>query len=1393
MWSESVSLRGAYYNHSSRFIAEINRIYAELKSSGISIIPEINLITSQLFLSLLESGISKTDAEIQSAITELKNHLNSFQQRQYNARDFSQLLKRYQISILASPSVKIIRPGKINLKQDASAEVKYQLKEKDEPLLVTKACSDQLLQRVLAGDQTLTVDESVQCIHSCITMSQATTEQHLFDEVVFIVGNTGVGKSTCLNYFYGCDMVREKHQMIVSPHSKIPAVAAIGHGLLSKTFLPQITTVPGSALTFCDTPGFHDTRSPELRIVNAVNIRKILLSAKLVKILILMNTNSIIDPRKRDVTELLQILTEMFGSFSEMSHFSEGVLIGITRPNAIDGEPVMLDQIREILREDRRFPSRWIENTFLIDPLQREIAGDRFGPSTWIEKIKHIPAASSSLLYKTALVDEDICHLMKVCRTISERLMAFVSQGLTQAAANDLLLLSQLRMIEHPEVERLYQESLSKLIHYVQDKNFHIKDLVDSKNPNAQKEMQGLEHLIRIFADQIPQLKEELQDVTQYKAKKETQLNAQHVYMVVTDVASFFYQAILTQTMLAKGIVDVLSFDVFESTQDDDLEKTIKILCALATIPILGQIISENMDKVLDFSNKSDDIKHSEQSRIVMAACVDEMKQMFMAAKQLYQEKLVQEWNHLDLTIQEMLSFFAFYIQWHTNGRWFLSVFSQYELIDKFEFSVLKLDALLNALLPEPSLMSHVLCLRAALLHAYSLAQLSKNPSLFEESLQKVSQQILVIHAKNQQCLDIEEKHQQEILTQQEELECRMTTSNEQRQLHCEKLKQLQQDLQNAQNEYADCIVQQQALRDKTHTLNDKQVRFRETQWQQHVEKENCLAKQQLETMQLTSKLQRIDNLKQKQTKQGRSIAEHKKLLEDRLTDLRPIQEKDQISKRRIDDLQAKYNQVKDICRAKKLECEQRQQAIVSHQMKLDGQKNQIEQLKATTEAKKREKLLRLMQQQSKQQPQVYCPTQDEVTDRYELKQAVSKYQQSLRLISYRLKNKGFTHPSPALNIEPPQVALELFLFEVTIAKQMERQFSTTPAYQLQQLRVARAEQSYHQMLLHYDNLLKGAKQYDPCSSFYTEDILQDMKFEEVQDELEWAPHLLEQVVRDPEIRSLEAGLQDALRNFFEQQREFERENEQTDQIQRALELSSRELQDVCAQLQMEKRAYHILENKLANGMQDISAIRNVLQDLEQEQERDRLTYLQLEEAVITLRESAAKLEAVLPQLLEAEANANSEETELAAQCRQFCEEKSRLEREKQIAFTSIEKLTLEIEEAEDVCRALESAIARDKIKLDRLTIEHKDQHFLPATHINEVAVLFSKLWQVHVASLEAPSLLSEQQPQFSVGTVRLEDHHANLRFFPNPPSTSNPSFKRKQQTKEEICTRTIQ
>jgi hypothetical protein len=104
---------------------------------------------------------------------------------------------------------------------------------------------------------TLSAEESIDVTLAGIQCGLRAKEQMVKgQELLAIVGNTGVGKSLLVNYIHGCTVERVDRVMRVSESSPCKEIATVGHSNQSMTFIPQFVADEDFAYLDCPVSKF---------------------------------------------------------------------------------------------------------------------------------------------------------------------------------------------------------------------------------------------------------------------------------------------------------------------------------------------------------------------------------------------------------------------------------------------------------------------------------------------------------------------------------------------------------------------------------------------------------------------------------------------------------------------------------------------------------------------------------------------------------------------------------------------------------------------------------------------------------------------------------------------------------------------------------------------------------------------------------------------------------------------------------------------------------------------------------------------------------------------------------------------------------------------------------
>ena len=120
-------------------------------------------------------------------------------------------------------------------------------------------------------------------------------------KAIMILGLTGVGKSTLVNYLNDiplkCTRINSIWRLdLANPNLTLTCGFKIGHQN-SETLYPSACTPPGKQVSYIDNPGFQDNRGFEIEIGNSFFREEIIKQVDDLKFVILLNHADVIDRR----------------------------------------------------------------------------------------------------------------------------------------------------------------------------------------------------------------------------------------------------------------------------------------------------------------------------------------------------------------------------------------------------------------------------------------------------------------------------------------------------------------------------------------------------------------------------------------------------------------------------------------------------------------------------------------------------------------------------------------------------------------------------------------------------------------------------------------------------------------------------------------------------------------------------------------------------------------------------------------------------------------------------------------------------------------------------------------------------------------------------------------
>ena len=166
--------------------------------------------------------------------------------------------------------------------------------------------------------------------------SIASTENFHGSDVVLVIGNTGAGKSTTINYLIGREMKREKifGKIVVVPKIEDSSIAGIGHTSESHTLHPTVYKSADGKITYIDCPGFMDNRGYEERAWISIATEMTVKKSKIIKaVLVVIDYNSINTDKGAGFKSVMDTLGKLL---KEPEKVSNSLLFCFTKAPPLD-------------------------------------------------------------------------------------------------------------------------------------------------------------------------------------------------------------------------------------------------------------------------------------------------------------------------------------------------------------------------------------------------------------------------------------------------------------------------------------------------------------------------------------------------------------------------------------------------------------------------------------------------------------------------------------------------------------------------------------------------------------------------------------------------------------------------------------------------------------------------------------------------------------------------------------------------------------------------------------------------------------------------------------------------------------------------------------------------
>lgn len=331
------------------------------------------------------------------------------------------------------------------------------------------------------SDQISALLSYVECFQTVDLLSPKDVLQNSEKKTVIMLGNTGSGKSTTINYLLGHQYYQKEASaldlFLCNPNH--PYLAEVGHGLTSKTFKPSLFPYEPSVY-LSDLPGFLDSRSASINIANICNTQHLLNKFDNLKILIVINGSSHASDRGYSLKQLSKTLIDMFGDTKKIEEYSSSILIGWTHLPKADSLSCIKNDIEEF--EDQfEGLQPCINRMIQINPMiSNELLLNQIFNMPWMQK-------GTSEVFKISLNDSDKVFLTGFFDHALETINNALETQAFDQVKESLEILNQLKKIPHKFIKEKIEGISKKVEEYFSEQMSNVEQYFLKTKANQER------------------------------------------------------------------------------------------------------------------------------------------------------------------------------------------------------------------------------------------------------------------------------------------------------------------------------------------------------------------------------------------------------------------------------------------------------------------------------------------------------------------------------------------------------------------------------------------------------------------------------------------------------------------------------------------------------------------------------------------------------------------------------------------------------------------------------------------------------------------------------------------------------------------------------------------
>lgn len=226
---------------------------------------------------------------------------------------------------------------------------------------------------VVDNDEIMSSQIDYSKLHSLLNSATESVKKSKCKQSTLVIGNTGAGKSTLINYLLGYKLVPVEDDLTgeisIEVDSTETGYAKIGQSLLHSETLYSKTYEGSDGNTYCDCPGFNETRGDIFKIATGISIKATLNAFDSVKgIIVVIDAASFLTNRAVGIRSVIQALDNFLGisngdqSCERLKNIFNSLIFVITKSKQKGGSLKYFNKFYQESLNDMRSRSKSMAN-----------------------------------------------------------------------------------------------------------------------------------------------------------------------------------------------------------------------------------------------------------------------------------------------------------------------------------------------------------------------------------------------------------------------------------------------------------------------------------------------------------------------------------------------------------------------------------------------------------------------------------------------------------------------------------------------------------------------------------------------------------------------------------------------------------------------------------------------------------------------------------------------------------------------------------------------------------------------------------------------------------------------------------------------------------------------